>query len=174
MFLTSKAVVFSRRILTDFRMLSMSLGRPPMVSVSVADSVPLPSDLGEDWDEGRSNRTAETSGRASPPSPSPTLSFFTHSAKLYSIMHRILLSFYPDESNDLSDNFERYFIGPESAFKIDHDLTKWCRSIPDALKMNLSHNFEEPTNEETSIVCRLSFILWARFVIFLFLAMSFG
>jgi hypothetical protein len=148
----------------------MNLGRPPMVSIPVADSVPLPSDFDEDWEEGRSNGTDEALGRA-PKRPS-TLSFFTHSAKLYSIMHKILLSFYPDDGNNLSDDFEQYFIGPESAFKIDHDLTKWCRSIPDHLKMNDGRNSEEPAIGDPSILCRLRFILWARCVVFYVHAIS--
>ncbi|KAH8705909.1 putative C6 transcription factor [Talaromyces proteolyticus] len=143
------------------RMLSMNLGRPPMVSVSMADSLPLPLDFDEDWEDGRDNRTAETSERASK-GPS-TLSFFTHSAKLYSIMHKILLSIYPDEKVELLDDSERYFIGLEPTFQIDHDLTKWCRSIPDHLKINPALD-SQPIEEQRSTFCRLSFILWARFL----------
>ncbi|EED16213.1 C6 transcription factor, putative [Talaromyces stipitatus ATCC 10500] len=143
------------------RMLSMNLGRPPVVSVSLADSVPLPMDIGEDCDDSTSNEPAENLGRVST-GPS-TLSFFVHSAKLYGIMHKILLSFYPDESIECANDSERSFMGFESTLQIDYDLMKWCRSIPDHLKINPDFN-AKPTEEQPSVFCRLSYILWARFL----------
>ena len=144
-------------------MLSMNLGRPPVVSVSLADSVPLPVDIGEDFDDSTGNRSFETLGQVST-GPS-ILSFFVHSAKLYGIMHKILLSFYPDESTDLADDSERSFNGLESTLQIDYDLMKWCRSIPDHLKIDPAFN-ARPSEQRNSVFCRLSYILWARCVLF--------
>lgn len=68
---------------------------------------------------------------------------------------------------EFSDDSERSFVGLESIFDIDHALMKWCKAIPDHLKINPAFT-PEPTEEQPSIFCRLSYILWARFVLFYF------
>ena len=132
-----------------------------MSSVSLADSVPLPLDLEDPCEDSRSDEVADIS-RQAPVRRLSTLSFFTHSIKLYSIMHRILLSFYSDEGKESSDEMGRYFTDPGSAFEFDLELTKWCHSIPDHLKMKEDLESSITAERSPSIGCRLGFILWAR------------
>lgn len=146
-------------MLIDCRMLSMTLGRPPMVSVSLAESVSLPTDSDEDWDDIRGGRSGQTLGRDSE-GPS-ILSFFTHSVKLYNIMHKILLSFYSDENIASSDDADRHCIGLESTLHIEQELSKWCRSIPDHLRMNPFVSSRQ-CDEQPPMFRRLGYILWAR------------
>jgi hypothetical protein len=143
----------------------MNLGRPAMVSIALADSVPLPLEIDEQYlnSRGGVRRGDINDNLLQQPSNHPSMmSFYILSAKLSSITQHILLSFYSDENSGHSHGYDRYFIGPESVFQIDCELMKWCETIPSHLKLDSTILAGEERDKENLIFHRQAIVLWAR------------
>ncbi|KAH7007704.1 fungal-specific transcription factor domain-containing protein [Ilyonectria destructans] len=145
------------------RMLCATLGRPTMVTAAEADPVPFPEEL----DEGAFQSGRRTLTYA----PMSTLSFFVYSAKLFKMVHLILLAFYSDENSNGARDYNHYFMGPTSIFDIDSQMMKWLAAIPDYIQLE-SYSLlvtEEPGH--TQVFRRQAVVLRIRFLqarIFLF------
>jgi hypothetical protein len=143
----------------------MNLGRPAMVSISLADSVPLPLEIDRDYldPSGVGDRVDKTND-VLPQSSShlPIISFFILSAQLYSIMQHILLSFYSNDNSSQLHDYDGYFTGPDSVFQIDSELMKWCKTIPNHLRLDSAITAEEQQERRNLIFHRQAIVLWAR------------
>lgn len=123
--------------LTSSRVISMTFGRPAMISKASCESVPLPATVDEEY-------IPTASGiEATQPADQPSvMAFYAKSLELYEIMNDILLSLYktvPEESPE--DMYDLYFNketnqGERTIFELDRALSKWSQSLPSHLRGN--------------------------------------
>lgn len=145
------------RNFSQCRLVCMSLGRPAMVSVSTADSVPLPMEIDDE------NFPSLHSAQSIP----SILSFFNCSANLYKIGQEILLSFYSGDGHKESDGLDQYFLREQSIFRLDSSLCTWYRRIPSHLRLDVKSNAVgglSPTSEK-AMFRRQAVVLYLRSVI---------
>jgi hypothetical protein len=136
----------------------MTLGRPAMVAIPEADSVPLPLEVDDEYLE-----CLDINNERQAVQPS-TLSFYVLSANLFKIVQHILLSFYPGEQPNDVYNYDLYFLGPESVFHIDSELMKWCASIPNHLQLHQTKsNGVQKCDERDKLFNRQSVVLRIRY-----------
>ncbi|KAL4933264.1 transcription factor domain-containing protein [Aspergillus undulatus] len=141
------------------RIISMTFGRPAMISKASYASVPLPATIDEEY-------IASASGTevAQPGGQPSIMAFYTKSLELYEIMNDVLLSLYtpvPEESFDDAYNF--YFNGKATGgeltiFELDRALTRWCRSLPSHLRGEIA------SVSGSAVFYRQSVVLRARFL----------
>ncbi|KAL3463887.1 fungal-specific transcription factor domain-containing protein [Aspergillus heterothallicus] len=141
------------------RVISMTFGRPAMISKASCGAVPLPATVDEEY-------IASASGiEATQPADRPSMmAFYAKSLELYEILNDVLLSLYkpiPEESPE--DIYDFYFNRESSEseltiFELDRALTKWTRSLPPHLRGDPS-----PVHENI-IFYRQSVVLRARFL----------
>ncbi|RDW76781.1 transcription factor domain-containing protein [Aspergillus mulundensis] len=140
------------------RVISMTFGRPAMISKASAGSVPLPVTIDEEY-------FASASGvEVAQPTDQPSImSFYAKSLELYEILNDILLSLYkptPEEPDDVygfsfnKDSSEREL----TIFELDRALTSWTRSLPPHLRGELA------SGSNANIFYRQSVVLRARFL----------
>ncbi|GES66788.1 C6 transcription factor [Aspergillus terreus] len=117
------------------RVISMTFGRPAMISKASCGSVPLPATIDEEY------IPAASGVEATQPADRPSLmAFYAKSLELYEILNEILLSLYkpvPEESPE--DIYDFYFNkesseGEHTIFQLDRALTKWTKSLPPHLR----------------------------------------
>ncbi|KAG2420492.1 hypothetical protein HFD88_000104 [Aspergillus terreus] len=117
------------------RVISMTFGRPAMISKASCGSVPLPATIDEEY------IPAASGVEATQPADRPSLmAFYAKSLELYEILNDILLSLYkpvPEESPE--DIYDFYFNkesseGEHTIFQLDRALTKWTKSLPPHLR----------------------------------------
>ena len=118
-----------------FRVISMTFGRPAMISKASCGPVPLPATVDEEY------IPASSGGEVSQPEHQPSMmAFYAKSLELYEILNDILLSLYkpvPEESPE--DIHDFYFNkegneGERTIFDLDRSLTRWTRSLPSHLR----------------------------------------
>ncbi|KAL4899620.1 hypothetical protein BDW74DRAFT_189000 [Aspergillus multicolor] len=140
------------------RVISMTFGRPAMITKASARSVPLPVTVDEEYIASSSD--TQMTQPANQPS---IMSFYAKSLELYEILNDILLSLYkptPDEPDDVygfiftKDNNEHAL----TIFELDRALNKWSRSLPPHLRG------EPAAGSNASIFYRQSVVLRARFL----------
>ncbi|KAL5001359.1 fungal-specific transcription factor domain-containing protein [Aspergillus recurvatus] len=141
------------------RVISMTFGRPAMISKASCGSVPLPATIDEEY-----IASASESGIEQPADQPSIMAFYAKSLELYDILNDILLSLYKpvvEESPD--DVYDLYFNRDTSEdeltiFQLDRALTKWTRSLP-------AHLCGEPVSGSNGIIFyRQSVVLRARFL----------
>jgi hypothetical protein len=128
-----------------------------MVSVSTADSVPLPMEID---DENFPSLHSTQSG------PS-LISFFNCSVNLYEIAQEILLSFYSGGGHKENGGLDQYFLREQSIFMLDSSLCTWYGRIPSHLRIDfksstvggLNHTSEEAMFRRQAVVLYLRSVL---------------
>lgn len=117
------------------RVVSMTFGRPAMISRQSGQAVPLPAAIDEE-------DVSQSSGsqRAQPSSDRPSMmAFYAKSLELYEIMNDVLLILYgpvPEDSHGIHDFYfnSETREGEPTTFDLDRALTKWCRNLPSHLR----------------------------------------
>ncbi|KAL4814443.1 fungal-specific transcription factor domain-containing protein [Aspergillus spinulosporus] len=141
------------------RVISMTFGRPAMISKASCGSVPLPATVDEEY-----IASASGSGVEQPADQPSIMAFYAKSLELYDILNDILLSLYKpvvEESPD--DVYDLYFNRDTSEdeltiFQLDRALTRWTRSLP-------AHLRGGPVSGSNGIIFyRQSVVLRARFL----------
>ncbi|RAL15779.1 transcription factor domain-containing protein [Aspergillus homomorphus CBS 101889] len=140
------------------RVISMTFGRPSMISKAAGGSVPLPAAVDEEYIPSASG--TDVGQPADRPS---VMAFYAKSLELYEIMNDILLSFYnpnPDENpEDVYDfYFDKQTEGEYTIFELDRALTKWSRNLPEHLRGDVSHAYGDNVFYHQSIVLRARFL----------------
>ncbi|KAJ0426889.1 C6 transcription factor [Aspergillus carlsbadensis] len=141
------------------RVISMTFGRPAMISKASCGSVPLPATVDEEY------IASAPGAEAIQPADRPSMmAFYAKSLELYEILNDVLLSLYkpiPEESPE--DIYDFYFNrepseGELTIFELDRALTKWTRSLP-------AHLRGDPSPVADNIIFyRQSVVLRARFL----------
>ncbi|KAK1138868.1 hypothetical protein N8T08_001739 [Aspergillus melleus] len=142
------------------RVISMTFGRPAMISKASSGSVPLPVAVDEE------HIPTDSGAQAKQPTDRPSImAFYAKSLELYEIMNDILLSLYnkpvPDESPE--DMYDFYFDkeisqGERTIFDLDRALSRWTRALPLHLR--------DPSSlrSDNMIFLRQGVVLRARFL----------
>ncbi|KAL4936435.1 hypothetical protein BDV06DRAFT_233421 [Aspergillus oleicola] len=141
------------------RVISMTFGRPAMISKASCGSVPLPETIDEEY-----YTSADGTDVTQPTGRPSIMAFYAKSLELYEILNDILLNLYqplPEEGAD--DIHDSYFtIGSNkdelTIFELDRALTKWTRSLPAHLRG------ESDPSPNGIIFYRQSVVLRARFL----------
>ncbi|EAW07126.1 transcription factor domain-containing protein [Aspergillus clavatus NRRL 1] len=141
------------------RVISMTFGRPAMISKASCGSVPLPATVDEEY------IPAAVGDEATQPADRPSvMAFYAKSLELYEILNDILLSLYkPVPEENPEDIYDFYFNketsqGERTIFELDRALTKWTRSLPPHLRGEL------PSRPENAVFYHQSVVLKARFL----------
>ncbi|KAJ5131570.1 uncharacterized protein N7515_007609 [Penicillium bovifimosum] len=145
-------------ILMD-RVISMTFGRPAMISKASSGAVPLPVAVDDEY------IPVDSSKEVSQPSDCPSMmAFYAKSLELYEIMNDVLLSLYKPISDESSEDAHEFTFdnvtgeGERTIFQIDRSLTQWTRSLPPHLRGGSSESSANP------IFCRQKVVLRARFL----------
>ena len=137
----------------ECRVLSMTFGRPAMISKSLADAVPLP----ETNDE---NSPDNTDQGLQPNNQPSRMAFFVESLRLYDIMNDVLLELYTRENNikgrqDTASHRSDYdSVDLATILKLDRALMLWGQSLPPHLRISSPESAQNVTFQMQSIVCR--------------------
>jgi hypothetical protein len=137
------------------RILSLTFGRPPMISQRSADAVPLPAAIDDEY----LSSDPKVKSRQPPDRPS-IMAFFGQSLELYKILSKILLTFYtPTDDESKADIYGLYFgdgscEGLTSVFELDRSLTSWARNLPLYLKTGTPESMADSTLYRQSNVLR--------------------
>ncbi|KAK9350162.1 fungal-specific transcription factor domain-containing protein [Lipomyces doorenjongii] len=144
------------------RVVSMTYGRPPMISAALAAAVPRPLAIDEE-------RLPREDGVLVPQSDRPSiLDFFLQTLELYEILYDILVGFYSSSlGEDLSadETWDKYLerSGVSNIFStldIERRLVRWERGLPSHLKLDDSNQDEGPNKYST----RQAVILHQRYL----------
>ncbi|RHZ54425.1 hypothetical protein CDV55_101687 [Aspergillus turcosus] len=141
------------------RVISMTFGRPAMISKASCGSVPLPATVDEEY------IPAAMGDEVRQPADRPSvMAFYAKSLELYEIMNDILLSLYkPVAEENPEDIYDFYFDkgpdeGERTIFELDRALTKWTRSLPPHLRGDTSSKAEDAVFYHQSVVLRARFL----------------
>ncbi|PYH96647.1 putative C6 transcription factor [Aspergillus ellipticus CBS 707.79] len=113
------------------RVISMTFGRPAMISMTSCGSVPLPATVDEEYIPAVSG--SELTQPANRPS---VMAFYAKSLELYEILNDILLRFYSPTTEETPEDIYNFYFdkeanqGERTIFELDRSLTKWSRSLP--------------------------------------------
>ncbi|KAL4793685.1 C6 transcription factor [Aspergillus venezuelensis] len=141
------------------RVISMTFGRPAMISKASYASVPLPDTIDEEY-----YASANGTDAIQPAGQPSIMAFYAKSLELYEILNDILLNLYQPITDDNSDDVhDLYFtIGSNkdelAIFELDRALTRWTRSLPAHLR-----GVSDPS-PNAEIFYRQSVVLRARFL----------
>ncbi|KAE9376680.1 hypothetical protein N431DRAFT_400970 [Stipitochalara longipes BDJ] len=159
-------VIWHGCVLMD-RVLSMTFGRPAMISKSLANAVPLPAIIEPENFSYQTNLTSLQAG-----TPTSMMAFFVHSLQLYSIINDILLQLYM--ADDQGKQKDPHGPAPEQSYqsfdmaailKLDNDLMMWGRSLPPHLRVSCTQSSENRILWRQAVVCRARY-LHARILLF--------
>ncbi|GFF32021.1 hypothetical protein IFM58399_03077 [Aspergillus lentulus] len=141
------------------RVISMTFGRPAMISKASCGSVPLPATVDEEY------IPAALGGEVRQPADRPSLmAFYAKSLELYEILNDILLSLYkPVPEENPEDIYDFYFNkgsdeGERTIFELDRALTKWTQSLPPHLRGDTSSKPVDAVFYHQSVVLRARFL----------------
>ncbi|GIK05000.1 hypothetical protein Aspvir_009099 [Aspergillus viridinutans] len=141
------------------RVISMTFGRPAMISKASCGSVPLPATVDEEY------IPAALAGEVRQPADRPSvMAFYAKSLELYEILNDILLSLYkPVPEENPEDIYDFYFNkgpdeGERTIFELDRALTKWTQSLPPHLRGDTSPKPEDAVFYHQSVVLRARFL----------------
>lgn len=138
------------------RMVSVTHGRPVMISNELCTMVPLP--------QCTSASTPQTPGQPA----APSLSFFIKSVKLYEIINQAISAFYsasaheqhpPGSTTPTSEKDDLAML-----LKLDEDLLEWERSLPGYLVFYKLNEMEARQRSMTDCRPRQAVILHIRFL----------
>ncbi|KAE8410641.1 fungal-specific transcription factor domain-containing protein [Aspergillus pseudocaelatus] len=130
------------------RVLSMTLGRPGMISISLATAVPLPLEIDEDFVDTQSEGFS-----VRPDGHQCRISFYIHQLHFYGIINDILQTFYVtgSEQHQEADNIVK-------ALRLESSLMAWNRKLPPFLRES------SPVHEKNICLQRLAIINKVRFL----------
>ncbi|PKX93596.1 transcription factor domain-containing protein [Aspergillus novofumigatus IBT 16806] len=141
------------------RVISMTFGRPAMISKASCGSVPLPATVDEEY------IPAALDDEVRQPADRPSvMAFYAKSLELYEILNDILLSLYkPVPEGNPEDIYDFYFNkgldeGERTIFELDRALTKWTQSLPAHLRGDTSSKPEDAVFYHQSVVLRARFL----------------
>ncbi|CAI7625149.1 unnamed protein product [Penicillium bialowiezense] len=141
------------------RVISMTFGRPAMITKTSSGVVPFPAAVDDEFIQPESTLEA-----SQPPNRPSMMAFFGKTLELYDIMNDVLLSLYnPSKDPSAEDIHDFYFNnitneGERTIFELDHSLSRWTRSLP----VHLCG--DSAMASANSIFCRQSIVLRARFL----------
>jgi len=132
----------------------MTLGRPAIVSKTLAAIVPLPAIIDDEF------LSDEPGVYRSQPNASPSiLGFFIKSLQLYDIVNDILLLLYFGEDNDAQKDpailLSNQSINVATVMQLDRDLMKWGRSLPPYLRISSLDSFSNTIFLRQAIIGRI-------------------
>ncbi|KAJ5114253.1 hypothetical protein NUU61_000012 [Penicillium alfredii] len=141
------------------RVISMTFGRPAMITKSSSGAVPLPAAIDEEY------IPVESSAEAAQPENRPSMmAFYAKSLELYEIMNDVLLSLYKPMSEETAEDAHDFYFssatseGERTIFDLDRSLTRWTRSLPSYLRGTSSVSSGNPILHRQSIVLRARFL----------------
>ncbi|SPO06315.1 related to C6 transcription factor [Cephalotrichum gorgonifer] len=136
------------------RMVSLTHGRPAMISNQLASAVPLPLYSSD-------SRTAGPTGATT--SGSPRVAFFAKSVELYEIINRISLAFYSggrsggsDRSSTSSSEGADEDLG--TVIRLDESLGEWERNLPRHLDIQALDQVDDEIIKRQGVVLRMRFL----------------
>lgn len=144
-------------ILLTLRIISMTFGRPVMISKTLAASVPLPSTI-----------DADVGGHFSVPVDEPSYcasgtAFFVKILELYGIVDDILAAVYISDGNlcssDVLGPFPCAKVGLATILGLDDALMAWGRTLPPNIRISSDVSFESTTSRRQAILCRTRYDL---------------
>ena len=110
----------------------MTLGRPPTITKTVAQSIPLPASIDDEY-----LSTVHGSDGIQPPHKPSKTEFYVQSLKLYVLQEETLSVMYSDEVTEPSltpsERIEQ--LDFSKILKIDRSLQDWNDSLPPYLKV---------------------------------------
>lgn len=142
-----------------YRVISMTFGRPAMISRISSGAVPLPVIVDDEYIP-----VGETSEPSQPADQPSIMGFYAKSLELYEIMNDVLLSLYKPIPDDLTDEAHDFYFnnviseGERTIFDLDRSLTRWARNLSSHLRRDSS------VPSDNQIFCRQRIVLHARFV----------
>ncbi|KGO40680.1 Transcription factor, fungi [Penicillium expansum] len=145
-------------ILMD-RVISMTFGRPAMISKASSGAVPLPAAVDDEYIPSGSSKEV-----SQPPDRPSMMAFYAKSLELYEIMNDVLLSLYKPISDDNAEDMHDFYFdnvaseGERTIFELDRSLSRWTRSLLPHLRWDSS------TVSTSAIFYRQSIVLRARFL----------
>lgn len=121
-------------------MVSMTLGRPMMISRSDALAIPLPASIDDDCLSAEPGKDNEQ-----PPDRPSKMEFFIQSLKLFQITEATLSSMYAGDSRSDQDGSTQRKPNLEdldfnTIISIESSLRKWNHSIPGYLKLQFENS----------------------------------
>ncbi|KAJ5586648.1 hypothetical protein N7450_006435 [Penicillium hetheringtonii] len=141
------------------RVMSMTFGRPAMISKVSSGAVPLPLLVDDEFIS--ENAAAEPMQPSGQPS---LLAFYAKTLELYEIMNDVLLSLYRPITDDGADDIHEFYFnktlneGEHSIFELDHNLTLWARSLPAHLRVGAAPERDNPVFFRQGIVLNARFL----------------
>lgn len=139
------------------RMVSVTHGRPAMISKRPAMAVPLPNKSPP------ANPRDVTSGKGT-----DYYGFFVESVRLYEIIHQTMIAFYGGShsgrcrakephisDHDSSDNDDEDL---DKVVQLDRSLSKWEKKIPDHLKWNMLDANEDEISRRQAVILRMRYV----------------
>ncbi|KAJ5259608.1 hypothetical protein N7478_012589 [Penicillium angulare] len=141
------------------RVISMTFGRPAMISRFSSETVPLPKAVDDEL-----IIASNISEPMQPESKPSIMAFYAKTLELYEIMNNVLLSLYKPVLDDSQEDMHDFYFnsnvneGDRSIFELDRSLTQWTRSLPSHLQGDSS------VNSENLIFMRQSIVLRERFL----------
>ncbi|KAJ9203744.1 transcriptional regulator family: Fungal Specific TF [Paecilomyces variotii] len=141
------------------RVVSMTFGRPTMISEPSYSWVSLPATIDDDESTSPSGRDGPGK-RADEPS---LINFFERSLELYEILNVILVRLYSSNPEGRLNDGRSYYCsqkessdGEREVFELDRALAEWCRRLPPHLRDGESA--ANPIFQRQSIVLRSRFL----------------
>ncbi|KAJ5614870.1 hypothetical protein N7528_008524 [Penicillium herquei] len=141
------------------RVISMTFGRPAMISRYSSGAVPLPEAVDDEIIQ-----AGIASEPTQPPETPSVMEFYAKSLELYEIMNDVLLSLYKSTADETMEDMHDFYFnsgtteGDRTIFELDRSLSRWTRSLPTHLQQWLN------VNSENTIFMRQSIVLRARFL----------
>ncbi|PWY68401.1 putative C6 transcription factor [Aspergillus heteromorphus CBS 117.55] len=141
------------------RVISMTFGRPAMISTAACASVPLPITVDEEYIP-----TVAGSEVTQPINQPSIIAFYAKSLELYEILNEILLSLYSPTIEETPEDIYNFYFDKESnkgehtIFELDRALSKWSRSLPPHLRGEPCPGSEHTVFYHQSVVLRARFL----------------
>ncbi|KAL4889403.1 fungal-specific transcription factor domain-containing protein [Aspergillus ambiguus] len=130
------------------RVLSMTLGRPGMISLSLARGVPLPLEIDEDF--------LDTQSEGSPVRPDGLpcrMSFYIHQLRFYEIISDILHTFY------LAGNEKHHEVDDiAKVLRLESTLMEWSQNLPQLLRGPFPEYERDISSRRLPIINRVRFL----------------
>jgi hypothetical protein len=141
-----KYIAHLHLLIMEYRIISMTFGRPTMISPSLARQVPAPAE--QDFESGNQPRMIKA--------------FFVRSLQLYEIINETLLLFYNDREaesheHEPSPNIVYPFQNIDFAaiMKLDQSLMAWNRRLPPHLCLPQPEGASNMITRRQAIYCRV-------------------
>lgn len=142
------------------RVVSMTFGRPTMISEPFYSSVSLPAAIDDEFTS--SSPQNEHGKRTDQPS---LINFFEWSLELYEILNDILLRLYSSLPEGRQNEVRSFYCfqkdskdGEREVFELDSALADWCRRLPPHLR-DPSNSSANPIFQRQSIVLRSRWVM---------------